>query len=136
MHYDKWKDTDAVETMIYFLDAVITETISVIIILVSLNLIYPNTIPFLIRKPYSIKQKNTKSTNIFSHNKLNNIYFRGSDMQNKIWSVYTEYQETLLAYNAMDFDDLVVAPVKLFLSNKDCLNYWQKKINYLMVDGS
>ena len=57
-----------------------------------------------------------------------------SPLQNKIWSVYTEYQETLLAYNAMDFDDLVVAPVKLFLSNKDCLKYWQKKINYLMVD--
>lgn len=25
MHYDKWKDTDAVETLVYFLDAVITE---------------------------------------------------------------------------------------------------------------
>jgi ribonucleoside-diphosphate reductase alpha chain len=25
VHYDKWKDTDAVETMIYFLDALITE---------------------------------------------------------------------------------------------------------------
>ncbi len=27
LHYDKWKDTDAVETMIYFLDAVISEFI-------------------------------------------------------------------------------------------------------------
>src|SRR5690606_1942315 len=27
LHYDKWKETDAVETMIYFLDAVITEFI-------------------------------------------------------------------------------------------------------------
>ena len=25
LHYDKWKDTDAVETLVYFLDAVITE---------------------------------------------------------------------------------------------------------------
>ena len=25
LHYDKWKNTDAVETMVYFLDAVITE---------------------------------------------------------------------------------------------------------------
>ena len=25
LHYDKWKDTDAVETMVYFLDSVITE---------------------------------------------------------------------------------------------------------------
>ena len=24
-HYDKWKKTDAVETMVYFLDAIITE---------------------------------------------------------------------------------------------------------------
>lgn len=28
LHYDKWKDTDAVETMIYFLDAVMTDFIS------------------------------------------------------------------------------------------------------------
>ena len=28
MHYDKWKDTDAVETMVYFLDAVITEFVN------------------------------------------------------------------------------------------------------------
>ena len=27
LHYDKWKNTDAVETMIYFLDAVISEFI-------------------------------------------------------------------------------------------------------------
>ena len=55
-------------------------------------------------------------------------------LQNKIWPVYTEYQETLLAYNAVDFDDLVVAPVRLFLSNEDCLKRWQNKISYLMVD--
>jgi ribonucleoside-diphosphate reductase alpha chain len=28
LHYDKWKDTDAVETLVYFLDAVISEFIS------------------------------------------------------------------------------------------------------------
>ena len=28
LHYDEWKDTDAVETMVYFLDAVITEFIT------------------------------------------------------------------------------------------------------------
>ena len=25
LHFDEWKDTDAVETMVYFLDAVISE---------------------------------------------------------------------------------------------------------------
>ncbi len=57
-----------------------------------------------------------------------------SPLQIKIWTVYREFQETLLAYNAMDFDDLVVLPVKLFLSNKNSLKHWQKKINYLLVD--
>ena len=28
LHYDEWKDTDAVETMVYFLDAVMSEFIS------------------------------------------------------------------------------------------------------------
>ena len=28
LHYDEWKDTDAVEIMVYFLDAVVTEFIS------------------------------------------------------------------------------------------------------------
>jgi ribonucleoside-diphosphate reductase alpha chain len=28
LHYDEWKDTDAVETMVYFLDAVVTEFVS------------------------------------------------------------------------------------------------------------
>jgi ribonucleoside-diphosphate reductase alpha chain len=28
LHYDKWKDTDAVQTMVYFLDAVITEFVN------------------------------------------------------------------------------------------------------------
>src|SRR5690606_23729362 len=28
LHFDEWKDTDAVETMIYFLDAVISEFVS------------------------------------------------------------------------------------------------------------
>jgi ribonucleoside-diphosphate reductase alpha chain len=28
LHYDEWKDTDAVETLVYFLDAVATEFIT------------------------------------------------------------------------------------------------------------
>ena len=72
-----------------------------------------------------------KSSFIHPANKSQNQF---SPLQNQIWKVYTEYQETLLAYNAMDFDDLVVSPVKLFLSGKDSLERWQKKIHYLMVD--
>lgn len=35
--------------------------------------------------------------------------------------VYTHYQRTLKAFNAVDFDDLILQPVKLFQST---LRYW------------
>lgn len=49
-------------------------------------------------------------------------------------NVYERYQESLLAYNAIDFDDLIYLPVKLFQDNPDVLAKWQNKIRYLLVD--
>lgn len=47
---------------------------------------------------------------------------------------YCAYQDTLLAYNAVDFDDLITLPVKLFTENRDILETWQNQIRYLLVD--
>lgn len=49
-------------------------------------------------------------------------------------SIYIEYNEYLRTYNAVDFDDLIMLPVKAFLNNPDLLDRWQDKIRYLMVD--
>lgn len=47
---------------------------------------------------------------------------------------YAAYNTHLLAYNAVDFDDLILMPVKLFASQPDVLERWQRRIRYLLVD--
>jgi len=47
---------------------------------------------------------------------------------------YELYQTTLQAYNAVDFDDLIWTPVKLFSQHPQILEKWQNKIRYLLVD--
>ncbi|MGC2164474.1 MAG: UvrD-helicase domain-containing protein [Gallionella sp.] len=48
--------------------------------------------------------------------------------------VYQRYQETLRAYQAVDFDDLIHLPVVLFKEHPDVLMRWQLKLRYLLVD--
>jgi len=48
--------------------------------------------------------------------------------------VYTHYQRTLKAYNAVDFDDLILQPVKLFQDHPEVLEKWRNKVRYMLVD--
>ena len=48
--------------------------------------------------------------------------------------LYGAYQKQLHAYNAVDFDDLIGLPVRLFNENPDILTKWQNKVRYLLVD--
>lgn len=48
--------------------------------------------------------------------------------------VYIHYQRTLKAYNAVDFDDLILQPVNLFQNNPDILEKWRNRIRYMLVD--
>ncbi len=48
--------------------------------------------------------------------------------------VYLHYQRTLRAYNAVDFDDLILLPVKLFQEHADILEKWRNRVRYLLVD--
>jgi len=56
----------------------------------------------------------------------------GNDMT--IANVYALYNRMLRAYNAVDFDDLILLPTKLFMEHPDVLDRWQNKIRYLLVD--
>lgn len=49
-------------------------------------------------------------------------------------SIYPQYQQALLAYNAVDFDDLIRMPVSLLNQNPESLEYWQNKIRHLLID--
>ena len=48
--------------------------------------------------------------------------------------IYQRYNQALRAYNAVDFDDLILIPVHLFQQHADVLARWQRKIRYLLVD--
>ncbi len=53
----------------------------------------------------------------------------------KTWAlVYERYNLALKAYNAVDFDDLIRLPTKLFHENQEVLARWRQKIRYLLVD--
>ena len=47
---------------------------------------------------------------------------------------YDRYNKQLRAYNALDFDDLIMLPTLLFKQNEEVRSKWQEKIRYLLVD--
>jgi len=49
-------------------------------------------------------------------------------------ALYNDYIRSLKAYNAVDFDDLILLPVLLFQEQPAVLEKWQNKIRYLLVD--
>lgn len=51
-----------------------------------------------------------------------------------IADVYSRYQDALAANNALDFDDLILVPVKLLSQNEEVLSYWHKKFCHILVD--
>jgi ribonucleoside-diphosphate reductase alpha chain len=57
LHYDEWKDTDAVETMTYFLDAVVTEFLTKIEDLKSDGSIEGNRAFFYLEKAYNFAKR-------------------------------------------------------------------------------
>ena len=48
--------------------------------------------------------------------------------------LYECYQEGLKLYNAVDFDDLIVLPIKLFRENPEVLARYRDRFKYIMVD--
>ena len=47
---------------------------------------------------------------------------------------YLRYNRALRAYNALDFDDLILLPTILFEQSPDILERWQHRLHYLLVD--
>src|SRR5690606_24016387 len=48
--------------------------------------------------------------------------------------IYQRYRQSLNAYNAVDFDDLILLPVLLFQEHPDILDKWRNRIRHLLVD--
>lgn len=48
--------------------------------------------------------------------------------------IYARYQAKLKEYNAVDFDDLLYLPVRLFKEHPDVLHHYQKRWSFLLID--
>jgi len=57
-----------------------------------------------------------------------------SDDEGQIARLYKSYEATLAAYQAVDFDDLILKPTRLLASNDEVRNRWQNRLRYLLVD--
>jgi ATP-dependent DNA helicase Rep len=57
-----------------------------------------------------------------------------NDLQQSQALLYAAYQRSLRAFNAVDFDDLILLPVELFRNHPQLLDQWQDRIRYLLVD--
>jgi DNA helicase-2/ATP-dependent DNA helicase PcrA len=55
-------------------------------------------------------------------------------MERRVGEVYREYQQRLLAANAMDFDDLLLVTVNLLQACPDVLEYYQQRFRHVLVD--
>lgn len=49
-------------------------------------------------------------------------------------TIFDEYQNNLKLYNAVDFDDLILLPIKLFQTQPEVLNEIKQQYKYIMVD--
>ncbi|MEN2834328.1 DNA helicase Rep [Mannheimia haemolytica] len=63
------------------------------------------------------------------------VLTRVRDERERVFShFYQLYQNQLKAYNALDFDDLIMLPALLFRQFPEAKSRWQQKIRYLLVD--
>ena len=62
------------------------------------------------------------------------LSFAADDDEQFAARLYEAYVRHLKAYNAVDFDDLILLPVVLLQRDPEALERWRRKIHYMLVD--
>ena len=73
-----------------------------------------------------------KIGNLFSNIKIGRWTWATANDQYK--QLYEEYQNGLKLYNAVDFDDLIGLPIKLFHEHPEVLEKYRNRYKYIMID--
>ena len=60
--------------------------------------------------------------------------FANGDFEQVVLSVYRKYQDKLMINNSLDFDDLLMLPIKLFKENPSVLKEYQERFKYILID--
>ena len=88
---------------------------------------------------YGEKTDLKKMEALFSNIKIGRMQWGTADGTGRYaddtWKVvYDEYQKSLKVYNALDFDDLLVVPIKLFEEHPEILEKYRRRYRYILVD--
>ena len=57
-----------------------------------------------------------------------------SDYEEVICNIYKKYNELLFNNNSLDFDDLLIQPIRLFKENNEVLEKYQELFKYILID--
>ena len=57
-----------------------------------------------------------------------------SEYEKVVLKVYEKYEEKLRRNNSVDFDDLLILPIRLFNENKEILEKYQDRFKYVLID--
>ena len=60
--------------------------------------------------------------------------FKKIEFDEKVVTLYKKYCEKLKQGNSVDFDDLLILPIKLFELSENILTYYQEKYKYVLID--
>lgn len=60
--------------------------------------------------------------------------YANDDFEKLVVSIYRRYQDKLLINNSLDFDDLLMLPIKLFKNNPEVLKEYQDRFKYILID--
>lgn len=60
--------------------------------------------------------------------------FKKQEYDEKIVTLYKKYCQKLKAGNSVDFDDLLILPIKLFEISPSILNSYQERYKYILID--
>ena len=60
--------------------------------------------------------------------------FANTEFEKVVEEVYIKYEEKLRLGNSFDFDDLLIAPIKIFRENKEVLEKYQNTFKYILID--
>ncbi len=62
------------------------------------------------------------------------IALAADDFHSMAALTYNHYETQLNAYNAVDFDDLLLKPLNLLTNNEHIRSCWQQRVRYLLID--
>ena len=60
--------------------------------------------------------------------------FSLTEFEKVVLEVYKKYESELIKNNSLDFDDLLILPIKLFEKRKDLLLMYQERYKYILID--